>query len=297
MAEPTAKSLEGKIALVTGATTGIGKEIARGLAALGARVIIGARTTTRGESARLEIIESTGNRDVTVMQIDVASIASVRAFVSAFPHDRLDILVNNAGVWLTERSETREGHEVTFATNVLGPYLLTTLLADRLRTAGSARVVNVVSAMASKYDASDLEYTRRKFTGFDAYAQSKAALRMLTWGFARRFAGTGVTVNAAAPGFVKTEFNRSATGFMATMIGISAKLFAVTPAKGADTPLWVATAFELEGVTGGYFDARKKKDGKFDDAAAIAELETICASITGAAPLQPVAPPVRARTG
>jgi NAD(P)-dependent dehydrogenase (short-subunit alcohol dehydrogenase family) len=290
------QSLYGKVAVVTGATTGIGKEIARGLAALGARVVIGARTRERGEAARREIVESTGNRDVVVLQIDVASIASVRAFVDELSasHDRVDILVNNAGIWVTDRSESVDRHELTFATNVLGPYLLTTLLADRLRAAGSARVVNVVSALAQKYDATDLEYTRRKFSGFDAYAQSKAALRMLTWGFARRFAGTAVTVNAAAPGFVKSEFNRSAKGFMAAMIGFSSRLFAVSPAKGADTPLWVATAPELAGKSGAYFDARTKKEGKFDDTAAIAELERICGELTGAPPITPAVASVRA---
>ncbi len=293
MAEPSEANLDGKIAIVTGATTGIGKEIARGLAARGARVVIGARTFERGDLARRDIAESTGNPRIEVMRVDVASIASVRGFVTTFcaAHDRLDILVNNAGIWVTERSESPEGHELTFATNVLGPYLLTTLLAGRLYAGESARVVNIVSGLAASYDASDLEFTRRRFSGFDAYAQSKAALRMLTWGLAGRFAGTGVTVNAAAPGFVKSELDRSARGFMAAIIGISSRLFAVGPDKGADTPLFVATAAELERVSGAFFDGRKRKEGKFEDVAAIAELERICGEMSGTPPLDPSSMP------
>lgn len=294
MNEPPRGSLHGKLALVTGATGGIGKEIARGLARMGAQVIVGARSPDRGEATRRELTESTGNAAVDWMLLDVASIVSVRAFATAFAtrHSRLDVLVNNAGVWMTDRRESPDGHELTLATNVLGPYLVTSLLADQLRASGSARVVNVVSALAAKYDAHDLQFRQRKFSGFDAYAQSKAALRMLTWGFARRFASTGVTVNAAAPGFVKTDFNRDAHGFTATMINLMAKLFAVSPEKGADTPLWVASAFELEGITGRYYDARKPQDGKFSDPDAIAQLERFCAEATGIAP-----PPVLAVAG
>jgi NAD(P)-dependent dehydrogenase (short-subunit alcohol dehydrogenase family) len=291
MNETQRGELHGKIALVTGATGGIGKEIARGLARMGAHVIVGTRAFDRGDAVRRELALDTDNANVEAMLVDVASQESVRAFVAAFSerHDRLDILVNNAGVWLTDRRETTDGHELTLATNVLGPYMLTSMLAEHLRAAGAARVVNVVSGLASKYDAQDLEFRRRKFSGFDAYAQSKAALRMLTWGFARRFANTQVTVNAAAPGFVKTDFNRNARGFTATMITLMSKLFAVGPEKGADTPLWVATSFELDAVTGRYYDQRKAKDGGFHDPDAIAELERFCADATGVAAPSPLA--------
>jgi NAD(P)-dependent dehydrogenase (short-subunit alcohol dehydrogenase family) len=281
---PIEADLTGKVAVVTGATTGIGKEIARGLAALGAHVVIGARTVARGAAARREIVAE-GKGDASVMQVDVSSLASVRAFAAELGsrHPRLHILVNNAGVWLTERQESVDGHELTLATNVLGPYLLTALLADRLHAAGRARVVNVVSSIAGNYDVEDLEWQRRKYDGFKVYGQSKQALRMLTWSFAGRLGGNGLTVNAAAPGFVKTEFNRNAKGFMAAMIGFSSKLFAVSPTEGADTPLWVAAAPELDGVTARYFDARKEKDGKFRDADALAALDRRCAELSGAA--------------
>jgi NAD(P)-dependent dehydrogenase (short-subunit alcohol dehydrogenase family) len=271
-------NMSGKVAVVTGATGGIGKEIARGLARLGATVVIGARNAERGNAAWDEITRDTGNASVFVLPLDVASLASIRAFAAAFAEkfDRLDVLVNNAGAWFTDRSQSADGYELTFATNVLGPHLLTRLLLPRLRASAPSRIVNVVSALAANYDATDLMFERRKYDGFKSYGQSKQALRMLTWGLAKELEGSGVTANAAAPGFVRTEFNRNTHGFMAAMISLSARLFAVTPEKGADTPLWVASAPELSTMTGKYYDARQEKDGKFRDVAVIADLERRC---------------------
>jgi NAD(P)-dependent dehydrogenase (short-subunit alcohol dehydrogenase family) len=248
-----------KTALVTGATGGIGKEIARGLAKQGIHVLIGARNLERGKAVQNEIGGS-------VLELDVASFKSIRA--AAEKIDSLDLLVNNAGGWYSDPKASVDGYELTFATNVLGPHLLTKLLLPKLR----GRVVNIVSALSDNYDATDLLWERRKYDGFKVYAQSKAALRMLTWGLASR----GVNANCAAPGFVRTDFNRNAHGFAASRINLMARLFAVTPEKGADTPIWVATAAELENVRGKYFDARKEKEGKFRDPAAIADLEQKC---------------------
>lgn len=264
-------------AVVTGATSGIGKEIARGLVRLGATVVLGARDEQRGAAAKADI-----GGDVVVLPLDVADLASIREFAATvterFP--TLHLLVNNAGAWYTDRKQSPDGHELTFATNVLGPYLLTDQLQAPLRAAGQARIVNVVSGIANNYDATDLQFDRRPYDGFQAYAQSKQALRMLTWGQARRLADTGVTANAAAPGFVRTGFNRNAKGFRAGLINLSVRLFASSPAKGADTPLWVATAPELRAVTGKYFSGRTEKDGGFHDQTAIADLERRCAELT-----------------
>jgi NAD(P)-dependent dehydrogenase (short-subunit alcohol dehydrogenase family) len=275
--------LTGKVAVVTGATTGIGKQIAAGLVRLGAEVVIGARDRARGEAARAEFAALAPGRDaVAVLSLDVADQASVRAFSDELlnRYEALDLLVNNAGVWFTDRRESPDGLELTFATNVVGPYLLTSLLGPGMARREHARVVNVVSSIAGDYDATDLQFRTRPFKGYAAYAQSKQALRMLTEYFAERFAGTGVTVNSAAPGFVRTDFNRSAKGLQATMINISARLFGSSPARGADTPLWVAVAPELESTTGGYFINRKPKDSGFHDAAAQADLAGRCADLT-----------------
>jgi NAD(P)-dependent dehydrogenase (short-subunit alcohol dehydrogenase family) len=270
--------LTGKIVLVTGATGGIGKEIGRGLARLGATLVVGARNARKGEAARADLVQSTGNGTVAVMQLDVANLASMRAFAEAFRshYDRLDVLVNNAGAWFTDRRQSVDGYELTFATNVLGPHMLSSLLLERLRAARSARVLNIVSAFAGNYDVNDLEFSQRTWSGFNAYKQSKQALRMLTWGLAKRLAGSRVTANAVSPGFVKTDFNQSAHGIFAIMIGLSATLFAVSPAEGADTPVWAAAAPELDTASGKYFEGRKEKDGKFRDAGPIAELEQRC---------------------
>jgi NAD(P)-dependent dehydrogenase (short-subunit alcohol dehydrogenase family) len=270
--------MAGKVVIVTGATAGIGKEIARGLARLGATMVIGARDAGRGRAVADEIVKDAGHANVSVLEIDVACLAKVRDFAAAFESkfDRLDALVNNAGAWFTDRRLSPDGYEMTFATNVLGPHLLARLLLPRLKSAGSSRVVNIVSSMASDYDADDLMYEKRKYDGFKAYGQSKQAFRMLTWGLAKQLEGTGVTANAAAPGFVRTEFNRNARGFMATMINLSSLLFAVSPEKGADTPIWVASAPELATSNGKLFDARKEKDGKFREPAPIADLERRC---------------------
>ena len=280
--------MSGKVVVVTGATGGIGKEIARGLVRLGAQVVVGARHPQRGEAARAELAadvaaDSTGG--VSVLPIDVADQSSVRAFAAAFTdrHRSLDVLVNNAGAWFTDKRLSPDGIELTLATNVLGPHLLTTLLLDSLRAAQSARVVNVISSIAGDYDATDLQFTRRGYDGYKAYAQSKQALTMLTWGLSARMAGQGVSANTAAPGFVRTAFNANVHGPRATMINVMARLFAVTPAKGADTPLWVASADELEGVTGKSFEARKEQAPKFTDPGPIVDLERRCGELDGAA--------------
>lgn len=275
---PINVDLSGKTAVVTGATGGIGKEIARGLMRLGATVIVCARSTAKGESTVAELIKERPASKVSTMTLDVASFASIRSFVSSFErkYDRLDILVNNAGAWFTERQESKDGYEATFAINVLGPHLVSSLLLPRLRVAAPGRIVHVVSSITGNYDAEDLEFKRRKYSGFAVYAQSKQALRMLTWGLAGRCKSNEVTVNCVAPGFVRTDFNQNAQGLLARVVDLSARFFAVSPAEGADTPLWAAAAPELSGITSKYFEKRKEKDGKFREAAAISDLERRC---------------------
>jgi NAD(P)-dependent dehydrogenase (short-subunit alcohol dehydrogenase family) len=143
-------------------------------------------------------------------------------------------------------------------------------------------VVNIASSIAGNYDATDLEFERRPYDGVKAYSQSKQAIRMLTWGHAERFAGSGVTVNAVAPGFVKTNLNRDGRGMATMFINLSAKLFAVSPAKGADTPLWAITDQSLDGVTSKYFEKRAQKDGGFADPEAVADLMRRCEDFTRA---------------
>lgn len=282
---PIQEDLRGKVAIVTGATGGIGKEIARGLVRLGATVVIGGRSREKTDAVVAELRgEARAPAAVEAGLVDVSSLASVRAFAReiAARHPAVHVLVNNAGAWFTDRRETSEGHELTWATNVLGPYLLTKLLAEPMRAAKGARVVNVVSELASSFDASDLEWKARKFDGFKVYAQSKQALRMVTWIQAAALEKDPITVNAAAPGFVKSDFNQNARGFVPTMINLFASVMGVSPAEGADTPLWAAASREMAGKTACYVDKRKILDGKFRDPAALDDLERRLAAMTSA---------------
>ncbi len=270
-------------AVVTGGTSGIGMEIARGLVRRGAIVVIGARDPHKGDAVRAELIREPGGGTIEIVSLDVSSMASVRQFASAVAvqHPTIQLLINNAGAWFNDRVVNRESHELTFATNVLGPYLLTHLLVPQLRAGTPARIVNVTSSTVGSYDASDLEWKRRKYTAFKAYMQSKQMMRMMTWTMAAQLAGTGVVANAVAPGIVKTDFLQNSRGLAAALLRLSL-LFSVTPEKGAETPLWVALAPELADVSGRYFENHKEKAGKYREQDALDKLDIKLRKITSA---------------
>jgi NAD(P)-dependent dehydrogenase (short-subunit alcohol dehydrogenase family) len=265
--------------VVTGANVGIGKEIARGLAKAGGTVILACRNKDKGEAARAEIARETGNDRLSVMAVDMSSMSSVRAFAEAFQskYTRLDALVNNAGMWQTAREITPEGFERTWATNTLGPHLLTQLLLDLLRKSAPARVVNVTSGLAGGLVMDDIAFERRRFDRQKAYSGSKQALEMLTLSQAEKLAGTGVTVNLMDPGLVGgTEALRNVDGFAKVVFPVIAKLFGKTPAQGADTAVWMATAPELANVTGKIFANRKEKAHRYADPSARQALWDVC---------------------
>jgi NAD(P)-dependent dehydrogenase (short-subunit alcohol dehydrogenase family) len=250
--------MDGRTVLITGGNTGLGKETAVALAGEGAEVIITTRDAKKGSSARSEIGERAGN-DVEVMELDLARLASVRDFASQFSdaHDHLDVLVNNAGVMLGSRRETPDGYEMTFQVNHLGPFLLTNLLRDLLMAGDAARVVNVASAAHSSardgLDFDDLQ-SRRKYRSFGVYARSKLANILFTRELARRWDATGVTANAVHPGFVASDFGRDGDmGRAASAVYPILRIFALSPEQGAKTQVYVASAPELAGVTGGYW--------------------------------------------
>ncbi len=270
------------VAVVTGATGGIGKEIVRELLRQDWTIVIGVRSVEKSETVRAELAQETIGGKIEVLPLNVASMQSVRSFAAAVgeTHPTLDLLINNAGAWFNERGETSEGHELTLATNVLGPYLLTKLLLPQLRAAKAARIVNIVSSAVGDYDVGDLEWTRRRYDGFKAYRQSKQALQMVTSKLAQRLAGSGVVINAASPGFVKTTFLQNASGFIATALRLISFL-AVSPAKGAETPLWVALEAELGNVSGKLFEDRKQKVARLPEQAALDELEKVLNEMIG----------------
>ena len=288
MAEAIRADLTGSTCLVTGASAGIGKASALGLARLGARVILAVRDPARGEAARREIVAATGNAALELAVVDLASQASIRAFALELGSriSQLDVLVNNAGVWLRRRQTSPDGVERTWATNVLGYFLMAELLLPLLRRAGRARIVNVASELAGGLDPDDVEYRRRRYEGRAAYAQSKQADRMLTWALARRLAATGVSANALHPGFVATEIFGKGGGLLGLLVSLASKLGARSPQQGADTVVYLAASPELDGRSGGFFVDRRERRCRFRDQLAEEALWRLCQVMTarGAGP-------------
>ncbi len=250
--------MKGKTVLITGPTSGIGREIARGMAALGADLVLACRNEQAGASLAEELRRSAGGPKVDVARVDMASQASIRelAVLMGKNHPRLDVLINNAGVSRGPQPWARnaDGIEITFATNVLGYFLLTVLLLPALRQSAPARVVNVASTFASDLDLDDLEFQRRPWVAMKAYAQSKACDRLLTWALARRLEGTRVTANAMAPGLVvDTGLYRDTPSEVKDGLRLRSSR---TPADGADTAVWLASDPALEGVSGKLFENR-----------------------------------------
>ncbi len=291
MAETTAMGLTGRVAVVTGATSGIGKEVALGLARRGATTVVVGRGTDRASRAAAELSQASGNPRVESLRVDDLAVLSDMRELSAALLDRysaVHILVNNAGAYIRRRDVTPDGLERTFALNVLAPYVLTTLLAPRLISSAPARVVNVSSAAHrnAKVDFSDLQFAR-KYAGFTVYGSSKLELIWLTREFARRLRGRGVTVNAVHPGYVRSGFGLNNGGGAAFAMRILGRLFGRSVVRGADTPVYVASAPELATVTGGYYFDRKPRAGSeaSRDLVKARKLFDECARLSGLPPL------------
>lgn len=275
--------MQGKTVLISGATNGIGKVAAVELAKLGAQVVIIGRNPVKTTDTLREIQSASGNKDVHALTADLSSMAEVRRVASEFKHQfsRLDVLLNNAGGVFTSREETVDGYEMTFALNHLSYFLLTNLLLDTLKASAPSRIVNV-SSDAHQMGALDLDNLQKG--GFSAYSQSKLMNVMFTYELARRLEGTGVTANALHPGFVSTGFGRNNTGLMKLAISV-ATLFALKPADGAKTSIYLASSPEVANVTGKYFDKskpRKSSAASYDEAAQ-KRLWTISEQLTGIA--------------
>ena len=279
-------SMAGKCVLITGGSAGIGKATALGLAALGARVAITGRDRARAEVAAIEIRTATGNPDVDAFGADLSSQAEVRRLAAevldAYP--RLDVLVNNVGGYWASRHVTADGLEHTFALNHLAAFLLTNLLLDRLKASAPARIVTVSSNAQSlgTIDFEDLQGERR-YSGQDAYNQSKLASVMFTYELARRLAGTGVTANVLHPGVVNSGFGAEDPSRIFKFLVPFWRPFMKTPQQGAATSIYLASSPEVEGVTGTYFaDGRPQTSNRASyDVAAAARLWQVSARLVG----------------
>jgi retinol dehydrogenase-12 len=255
MAEPD-RSMIGKICVVTGATSGIGRVTARALAERGASVVVVGRSRERCEATVETIRRAVAEPRVEFLLADLSSQAEIRRLAREVQarYPRLDVLVNNAGAMFMRRQESVDGIEMTFALNHLAYFLLTNLLLDRLKASAPARIVSVSSDAhhwAKRIDFEDLQGLRR-FRGFHAYAQSKLANLLFTFELARRLEGTGVTANALHPGFVATNIF-AGNGAVGWLMRAGAGLLAISPEEGARTSIMLATAPELEGVSGRFF--------------------------------------------
>ena len=262
-------ALEGRIALVTGATSGIGQETALGLAARGAQVVLVGRDRARAEAARKDVSERSGNPRVDVLLADFASLEAVRGLAREFceRYPALHLLVNNAGVAMTERLLTVDGYETTLAVNHLAPFLLTHLLRERLLASGPARIVNVASdahRFVGGFDFADPMAERgfrfpKAVTGMRVYGMSKLANILFTSELARRLEGTRVTANAVHPGGVATRLGTNNPGLLGKVLPLAMRPFFKTPAQGAETSIYVATAPELESTNGRYFAESRER--------------------------------------
>jgi retinol dehydrogenase 14 len=267
------RPLRSTTVLITGATSGIGKATALGLAGMGARVAITGRDRERTEDAAREI-RAAGGGEVDVFVADLSSQAEVRRLADEVLQRlaRLDVLINNVGGYWNTRHVTADGLERTFAVNHLAPFLLTNLLLDRLRSSAPARVVTVSSnaQRMGRIDFDDLQ-GERSYSGSRAYDQSKLANLLFSYELARRLAGSAVTANALHPGVVSTSFGAEDPGWIQRLLVPFFRPFMKTPAQGAATSIHLASAPELENVTGLYFvnsKAKKSSERSYDLSAA-----------------------------
>jgi len=252
--------LRGRRALVTGGSSGLGAETARALASKGAEVVLTARDVAKGEDVARSIRESTGNPNVAVEELELGSLASIRAFAERFlaRYDALHLLVNNAGVMACPEARTADGFELQFGTNHLGHFLLTNLLVPALLEGAPARIVSLSSRghQQSPVVFDDIGFERRPYEKWFAYGQSKTANVLFAVELERRLGPRGVHAYAVHPGVIPTELARhmQAADFEHIRSRSGGELKLKTIPSGAATSVYAATAPELEGRGGAYLE-------------------------------------------
>lgn len=265
--------MNGKTCLVTGATHGIGLVTARALAATGATVLLHGRDAELGDAVAADIARSSGNSAVRFVRADFMHLDEVRELAERLARlPRLDVLINNAGLIDVGRRCTAEGYDATFGVNHLAPFLLTTLLLGKLTQSAPARIIVVASEAhrRARLDFGDLMNTRVSF--LRAYERSKLANLLFVRALAPRLKGSGVTVNALHPGFVRSQLFRGFRGPLRVLLSTVLWPFMRSPRQGARTSIYLATSPEVEGKSGGYYrDCRRVEPSlaaRSDEAAA-----------------------------
>ncbi|XP_068237944.1 retinol dehydrogenase 13-like isoform X2 [Palaemon carinicauda] len=253
------RRLDGMTALVTGASSGIGKETALDLAKRGARVILACRNLEKAQRVADEIVKESENNNVVVREVDTSKLSSVRHFANEIlkTEIRLDILVNNAGIPGHHcRMLTTDGLELTMATNHYGHFLLTNILLELLKKSAPSRIVNVSSMMhdfCRKLDPEDLNFEKNSYNSFKAYCQSKLCNILFTLELSERLRGSGVVANSLHPGYVYTEIVSKIGGLKGFVFKLLAYLVAKDPRLGAQTTIHAAVSEEIDNVSGKYF--------------------------------------------
>ena len=256
--------MKGNMILITGADGGIGKEITKGLAQTGATIIMGCINLQEAKPACEMIKQETGNTNVEMMQVDLASLKSIRAFAKQFSrkYGELNVLINNAGVFCAKRGKTEDGLEKTMGINYFGPFLLTNLILPILKKTPDARIINVSSNayFQGKINLNDLNLEKR-YQGFKAYSASKLAIVLFTLELAARLKDAGVTVNAVHPGHVATDIWNMwpGTWYQALLFKVI-RWFTKSPEEAAQASIFLASSDVVKGVTGKYFDNKEARE-------------------------------------
>ncbi len=273
--EDTHVDMTGKVCLITGANSGLGFATAKALASKGAHIIMGCRSKERGEKARQKLMEATGNTNIDLELIDLSKMDSVRDAAARIQerYAALHVLINNAGALFNERKETDAGFEQTFATDLLGPYLLTRLLLPLLKASAPARIIMVVSGgmYFGQLHLEDLQFKKREYNGSMAYAEAKRGLMVLTKLWARELAGTGVTINAMHPGWADTPGVADALPGFHKITGLVLR----DNEQGADTSVWLATKPHLKASGQLFFDRKARETHRMPKTrSSLSEIET-----------------------
>jgi len=253
-------SLTGRVCMVTGATSGIGRAVSSQLASMGATVVMVSNHAAAGESVAKEVVEESGNSSVEFLPVELSSLDSVRKLASTFraKHDKLHIMINNAAVVKAARSITLDGLEEVFQVNYLSHFLLTLLLLDILKRSAPSRILSVVSSIHTHIDIDDLQ-EEKHYDAVRSYGKSKTALILFTYELSRRLKGTGVNVNCVHPGAVRTHLGDHGGGLAGLGIMLI-RPFVMSPEKAARALVYDATSVELEQTTGKYFFKDKIKE-------------------------------------
>ncbi len=251
--------MNSKTVVITGATSGIGRVAAQSLAELGAQIVVVGRNESRCVETVEQIRQSTGNHTVGFQLADFSSLIEVQQLSERLrdSYTRIDVLINNAGGFYLRRNESRDGFEMTLAVNHLASFLLTLTLLPCLQASTPSRVINIASALhdRTKIDFDDLQ-GERHYSGMRAYSQSKLANIMFTYELDRRYRHTGIAANALHPGFVATNLGRNNGWWMQLVLPVI-HLTAISPERGAQSTIYLASAAEVEGISGKYFIGKK----------------------------------------